>query len=284
MKYQSSVYKLGTGLRSSHYSYLEQRPATEASWFEAASDEYLDTRGRPFEMLKMIRHDYPVAFHGLGMNLGCIDGVNLDYLRKLYNLMEQIEPFIISDHIGWTGYHNHNMHDLLPLPLTRESLQILGENIDFAQSHLKTTLLVENVSTYLNYRHNELTESEFMTELTRQTGCGLLLDLSSVYVNSQNYGYNPKTFLDNIPMDQVRQVHLGGPTNHGNFLVNTRAQEIPVPVWDLLNYIATKIRHLPIAIERDVNIPAFNDLELEIIKASFILENSYENARRAESV
>ncbi|MGE5086174.1 MAG: DUF692 domain-containing protein [Bacillota bacterium] len=284
MKYQSSAYKVGTGLRSSHYSYLEQRPATEASWFEATSEEYLDTRGRPFEILKMVRHDYPVAFHGLGLNLGCIDGVRLDYLRKLHDLAEQVEPFIISDHIGWTGYRNHNMHDLLPLPLTQGSLQILSENIDLAQSYLKTTLLVENISTYLNYRHNEMTEWEFMKELSRQTGCGILLDLSSVYVNSQNYGFNPKIFLDHLPMEHVRQIHLGGPTNHGDFLVNTRANEVSPPVWDLLKYVAAKVRHLPIAIERDGNIPAFNDLEMEIIKASFILENSYDNERRAESV
>lgn len=284
MKYQSSAYKVGTGLRSAHYSYLEQRPGTEASWFEATSEDYLDTYGRPFEILKLIRHDYPVAFHGLGMNLGCIDGVRMDYIKKLHDLMEQVEPFIVSDHIGWTGYLQNNMHDILPLPHNRESLQILSDNIDFVQNHLKTSLVLENVSTYLNYRNNEMTEWDFITELARRTGCGLLLDLSSVYVNSQNYGFNPKTYLDHFPIEHVKQIHLGGPVDHGTFFANIRSNDIPEPVWNLLKHIAPKVRHLPMAIERDENIPAFNDLEMEIIKASFILENSYETERRPESV
>ncbi|MBO9666327.1 MAG: DUF692 domain-containing protein [Bdellovibrio sp.] len=284
MKYQSSSYRVGMGLHPSHYSYLEQRPATEVAWFAASSEKYLDSRGRALETLQQVRQDYPLALHGSGMNLGNAEGLHLDYLKKLRELIEQVEPFVVSDHVAWTGTSHHHLHDLLPLPHNEETLQVLARNIDLAQSQLKTALALENIASYVSYRSDDMSEWEFISELTCRTGCNLVLDLSAVMTNAHNHHFDPLKYLEHIPMDRVVQVNLAGPIKQGGSLYNTKATDVPNIVWELFKQVAPRIRHLPIAIEREQNIPEFSDLEMDVIKASFILENSYEVERSTELV
>ncbi|MDG0815638.1 MNIO family bufferin maturase [Bdellovibrio svalbardensis] len=279
MRSQFHSHKVGLGLRPPHYPYLETSPTTEVAWFEAVSENYMDSRGRPLEMLTALRKDYPLALHGVGMNIGSASGVRIEYLNKLRDLIDRVEPFIVSDHICWTATSHQNMHDLLPLPYTQESLECLIENIDFVQNYLRTPLVLENVSTYLSFRANEMTEWEFVAEVSKRSGCGLLLDINNVYVNSYNHGYDPRTYLNAIPLERVAQIHLAGPTDKGTHLFDTHAEDIPDAVWSLFKTLAPKIRHIPVCIERDDNIPDFRELEAEILKAASILEKSNETAR-----
>lgn len=280
----SFTHKVGLGLRAPHYNYLEQRPQTEVAWFEAQSETYLDSRGRPIEMLQLIRQDYPVALHGVSMNIGNPEGVRLDYLQKLRDLIERVDPFIVSDHLCWTGSTEMNLHDLLPLPFTDDSVATLVNNIDAVQNFLRRPLILENVSTYISYRRSDMNEWDFISEVSRRSGCGILLDLNNVHINSHNHGFDPRYYLNHIPMDRVAQVHVAGASDYGGFLFDTHSTEISSEVWDLFKMMAPQIRHLPILIERDDDIPDFHELEVEVMKAVFILENSYEADRSTESV
>lgn len=280
MRSQFLSHKIGMGLRPSHYPYLEEQPTTEVAWFEAISENYMDSRGRPLEILAAIRKDYPLALHGVSMNIGSSSGVRLDYLNKLRELIDRVEPFIVSDHICWTGTAQKNMHDLLPLPYTQESLQQVVENIDFVQNYLHRPLVLENVSTYLSFRGNEMSEWEFVSEISKRSGCGLLLDINNIYVNAFNHDFAAQEYLEAIPLERVAQIHLAGHANRGTYLFDTHAEDIPEGVWDLFKNLASKVRHIPICIERDDNIPSFQEMETEILKAAYILENSYEAQQR----
>lgn len=276
MRSSTFSHKIGVGLRPHHYSYLEQRPQTEAAWLEATTEDYLNSRGKPFEMLQILRQDYPIAFHGISMNIGNPAGLRVDYLQKLRDLSEQIDPFLVSDHLCWTGSADTNIHELLPLPFTEDSISTIVNNIDFVQNFLRRPLALKNISTYISYRHNEMEEWDFVTEVSRRSGCSLLLDINSIYVNSHNHGFEPHYFLNHVPLDRVAQVHISSSATH--------PYEIPQPIWELFKMMAPQIRHLPILIERDEDSPHFQELESEVIKAFNILENSHEAERSAESV
>ncbi|WP_374000580.1 DUF692 domain-containing protein [Bdellovibrio bacteriovorus] len=284
MNNSSFSHKVGMGLRPPHFSFLEQRPTTEVAWFEAQTETYIHTQGRSLEMLQAIRQDYPLALHGISMNIGSPEGIRVDYLQGLRDLIERVEPFIVSDHMSWNSVSGQNLHNVLPLPFTEDSLETLVNNIDFVQNFLRRPLVLENISTYINYTHNNMNEWDFVTEVSRRSGCALLLDLNNVYVNSHNQGFDPKYFINHIPLDRVAQIHLSGPSNYSGLLYDTHSQEIPDQVWDLFKLLAPQIRHLPTLIERNEDIPNFRELEVEVMKAVRILENSYEAERNTESV
>ncbi|QLY26143.1 DUF692 domain-containing protein [Bdellovibrio sp. KM01] len=284
MRYQTPNFKVGMGLHPSHFSYLEQHPLTDVAWFEAASEDYMNPLGRSMEVLENLRHDYPIALHGSHLNIGNPEGVDSSYLRELRDLIERVEPFLVSDHLAWTGGSRENLHGLFPLPLDQESLQVVCNNIDSVQSQLKTSIALENIATYVDFKNNEKSEAEFLGEVAKRTGCGLVLDLGALFVNSQNHGFNPHKYLQNLPLNKVVQVHLSGPTETESYWLDRKASEITRPIWDLFKYLTPHIRHLPIAIERHRNIPEFSELEMEVIKASFILENNNELERSTASV
>lgn len=280
----SFSHKVGLGLRPSHFSYLEGRPSTAVTWFEAQTESYIHQHGRALEVLRAIRQDYPVALHGVSMNIGSPEGIRVDYLQGLRDLIDRVEPFIISDHMAWSSFSGHNLHSLLPMPFTEESLETLVNNIDFVQSFLRRPLVLQNISNYISYHHSTMNEWDFVAEVSRRSGCALLLDLNSVYVNSHNHGYDSRYYLNHIPMERVAQIQLSGPSDYGDFLYDSRARDVPPPVWDLLKNLAPQIRHLPVLIQRDEDIPDFRELEAEVLKAAYILENTHEAERPTESV
>jgi uncharacterized protein (UPF0276 family) len=268
---------VGLGLRSPHYSYiLENRP--RISWFEAISENYMGlssggTAGRPLQTLDRIRKDYPVVLHGVSMSIGSVDELDPDYLRRLQKLIQHTEPLWVSDHLCWTGVHGENLHDLLPLPFTEEALKHLERKIQQAQSFLKRPLVFENVSTYISFNHSEMTEWEFLAELSRRTGCSLLLDVNNVYVSAINQGFNPLDYLRGLKKDSIEQMHLAGHSSSGSCLIDTHDGPVADPVWQLYEEALKIFGAIPTLIEWDDKIPDFETLSLEARKAEKLLEN-----------
>ena len=194
---------IGVGLRPTHYPYLEPRPQTNVTWFEAVSENYMDTKGRPLDMLELIRKDYPVALHGVSLSIASTEGLRQNYLHNLRNLVERINPFIVSDHLCWTGLQQQNLHDLLPIPFTDEALNLIVDHVDQVQTCLSRQILLENVSTYLLVPEADWAEWDFLNEVANRSGCGILLDINNLYVNAKNHQFDPYIFLEAISMPQL---------------------------------------------------------------------------------
>ncbi len=270
---QSSIANdmVGVGLRSTHYPHLETRPRIHSQWFEAISENYMSTEGRPRQILLKVREDYPVGLHGVGMSIGAHDGVNEDYLQKLKNLVEVVQPGIVSDHLCWTSMHGHYSHDLLPLPLTFATAQRIVTNIDRVQNFLDRQLLLENISFYVSSRDDEMSEAAFLNFLCERSGCGVLFDFNNLYVNSVNHGFDALAYLRDLRLANVGQIHIGGPEQDDGFLFDTHSTPAPSPVWELYSQALRVGLRAPTLIEWDDKIPPFDVLELEVLKAREIL-------------
>lgn len=262
---------VGIGLRSTHYSYiLEQQPSI--SWFEAISENYMGLEtgngGRPIQILEQIRMHYPIVLHGVSLSIGSADEINFKYLKRLENLIERIEPLWVSDHLCWTGINGENLHDLLPLPYTEEVIAHLTKKILQAQDFLKRPLVFENVSAYLSFEHSEMNEWEFLNEIVRRTGCGLLVDVNNIYVSSVNQSFDPMTYLKSIPKESVRQIHLASHSKSGDCLIDTHDGPVADKVWDLYSMATNLYGKIPTLIEWDDKIPEFRVLEEEALRAT----------------
>lgn len=226
--------------------------------------------GRPRETLRKIREFYPVALHGVSMSLGSVDGVDADYLRRLKALVDEVDPMVVSDHLCWTRTGGFNSHDLLPVPYTRDALDVVCDNLNRAQDALGRSLLVENPSSYVTFVEAEMHEWEFLADLCLRTGCGLLLDVNNVYVSACNHGFEAIDYVAGTPLQHVHQVHLAGHTRGSNLLIDTHDQPIADPVWDLFQTIIPKLSGAAVMIERDDNIPPLTDLLNELAIARSI--------------
>ena len=260
----------GVGLRSTHFPYLEKNPSTCVKWFEAVSENYMDSYGRPRLILNKIRQRYPVALHGVSMNLLSACGLNESYLKRLKSLVEEIEPFIVSDHLCWTGTKASNIHDLLPFPYTEESLKIVCQNIDHAQNILGRNLVIENVSTYMTFKQSEFSEWDFLVEVSKRTDAKLLLDINNVYVSSFNHGFDPLIYINSIPTEIISQVHLAGYTDMGDFLFDTHSKPVYPEVWELFKKFIERAPNIPFMMEWDEDVPEFRVVEDEVKKATNI--------------
>jgi uncharacterized protein len=259
--------RAGVGLRPTHYPHLELNPTRVPTWFEAISENYMESQGRPLQMLEFVRKDHDIALHGVSMSLAAHEGLNPDYLRKLKQLVHRIEPFIVSDHLCWTGLKASNVHDLLPFPFTEESLQVVINNIQTAQEALGRSMVIENVSSYLEFKSSQMTEWEFLVEVCKRTGSKMLVDVNNIYVSSQNHGYDPYKFLEAIPTDLIAQIHLAGFTDMGDFLFDTHSAPVFSHVWNLFSKLIQRDKNIPFMVEWDENIPEFPVLEEELGKA-----------------
>ena len=261
---------VGVGLRPTHYPFLELRPHTKVSWFEAISENYMDSKGRPLDMLEFIRKDYSVALHGVSLSIASTEGLREHYLHRLRDLVSLIEPFIVSDHLCWTGLQQQNLHDLLPIPFTDEALTLVVEHVDQVQTFLRRPILLENVSTYFQLPFSDYTEWEFLKTVSDRSGCQILLDLNNLYVNSRNHHFDPWVFLKKIPTRIIGQIHLAGYTDMGTHLFDTHSKPVYPEVWDLFSSLISRAPDLPVLIEWDENIPEFPKLEEEALKAAHI--------------
>ena len=261
---------IGVGLRPTHYPYLEPRPQTQVTWFEAVSENFMDSKGRPLQMLELIREDYPVALHGVSLSIASTEGLQPTYLKNLRKLVDRIDPFIVSDHLCWTGLNQQNLHDLLPIPFSDEALDLIIDHIDQVQTILQRPILLENVSTYLQILDGDYTEWEFLHAVANRSGCQLLLDLNNLYVNAKNHHFDPYVFLESIPTAMIGQVHLAGYTDMGTHLFDTHSKPVYPAVWDLFSSLIARAPDVPVLIEWDDDIPEFPELENEARKAAHI--------------
>ncbi|EGF90804.1 xylose isomerase-like TIM barrel family protein [Asticcacaulis biprosthecium C19] len=255
----------GLGLRPDHYAEVLRRDAV-ADFFEVISENFMVDGGRPLNLLDRVRERYPLALHGVSMSLGG-KSLDPDYLRRLKALSDRVRPLWLSDHLCWTGSGGINSHDLLPLPLTQEALERVAANIHHAQEVLEQPLLIENPSSYITYPEDSLTEWQFLTQLCARTGCGLLLDVNNIYVSAHNHGFDARAYLDGIPFDRVRQIHLAGHTVGDGLLIDTHDQPVPEGVWSLYAETVKRCDTVAVMIERDDDIPPLDDLLAELAVA-----------------
>lgn len=256
----------GVGLRTPHFSHiLEHTPAVD--WFEIISENFMDSHGRPRHVLRQVAERYPIVMHGVSLSIGSADPLNWDYLRKLKRLAEETKAVWMSDHLCWTGLGGHNSHDLLPLPLNEETLSYVATRVRQVQDYLERPLVMENPSTYLTFHDSTLSEWEFLTRLTQESGCGLLLDVNNIYVSCRNHDWDPWEYLRGVPHDRVVQFHLAGHTDYGSHCIDSHDGYVVDPVWELYREAIHLAGHASTLIEWDAKIPAFEEVHAEALKA-----------------
>jgi uncharacterized protein (UPF0276 family) len=262
---------LGVGLRSQHFPHLMNTDDLLVDWFEIISENFIDNYGYARHVLKNIKSKRPIVMHGVSMNIGSTDPLNLDYLDKLKTLADFVEPVWISDHLCWTGIVHQNTHDLLPLPLTEQSLQHVAERINKVQEILKRPLVIENPSTYLEFQESTITEWDFLSALVEKTNCGLLLDVNNVYVSAYNHGFSAVNYINNLPHKNIVQMHIAGPTDCGDLLVDTHDSPVPTDVWKLYKLAQELTGGVSTLLEWDASIPSYPELVAEVQKAEQVL-------------
>ncbi len=258
---------MGLGLRTDHYSYiLEKKPPVD--WFEILTENYFYEGGNPLYYLDKIREHYPMVMHGVSLSIGSTEPLDFDYLKQVNQLAERIQPKWISDHLCWTGIHQRNLHDLLPLPYTEQIIEHVVGRIQCVQDFYKRQLVLENVSSYISYKDSEMTEWEFLSEIAKRADCLILLDLNNIYVSSFNHGFDAETYLNAIPIDRVQQFHLAGHSNYKDYIIDTHDHPVIKDVWDLYAKAIKRFGDISTMIERDDKIPPFKVLwqELEYAK------------------
>ena len=250
----------GLGMRQPHYpAFLDG--SVDVDFVEVISENFMVDGGRPLDVLTRVRAQYPVALHGVSMSIGSADGLDVDYLKRLRALADRIEPMWISDHLSWTGIEGFNSHDLLPIPYTNDALDLVCANIGTAQDALGRAMLLENPSSYVEFADADYGEWDFIAEMSRRTGCYLLLDVNNVFVSAANHGFDPIRYLDAIPADRVRQVHLAGHSEgRDGLLIDTHDHPVPGGVWDLYRAAIERLGDVATMIERDDDIPALEVL------------------------
>jgi uncharacterized protein (UPF0276 family) len=249
----------GLGLRSAYYQQiLEQSP--DVDWFEVVSENFMVPGGKALYYLDAIAERYPLVMHGVSLSIGGPHALDPDYLKQLKQLAERIKPAWISDHLCWSRGNAHQLHDLLPLPYTKESLEYIAGRVAQVQDVLQRPLVLENVSSYVRAAADDFTEWEFLGALSQATGCELLLDVNNVYVSSRNHGFDPWTFIQSLPIDKIRQLHLAGHSDYGDYVIDTHDHPVSDPVWAL--YQRTLAHFGPVAtlLERDDHFPPFEEL------------------------
>lgn len=266
-----SISGCGIGLRFSHIDQiLTERPAIP--WLEVLSDNYLLEGSVQQDYLFEVAQHYPLVMHGVGMSLGSVDPLNMEYLGRLKALADRINPAWISDHLCWSSVHGMNTHDLIPLPYTQSTINHIADRIRRAQDFLGRELIIENVSSYLQYTDSVMPEWEFFSKVVEAADCGMLLDINNIYVSARNHDFTPEDYLNKIPSERVRQLHLAGFEDRGTHLLDTHGHPISEPVWMLFEKALSKLGTIPTLIEWDNNLPELEVLLAEADKASGILQ------------
>lgn len=268
--------RAGIGLRAPHLAeVLATRPPV--AWLEVHPENYMGG-GPAIRALEEIRADYPLSLHGVGLSLGSADGVDRRHLDRLRQLVERLEPTLVSEHVSWSVAGGHYLNHLLPLPLTDESLALLVRHVDEAQERLGRRILVENPSSYLRFDESPIPEPEFLAEVARRTGCGLLCDVNNVYVTTCNFELDPVAYLDTLPPAAVREIHLAGHARNDAdgrvILIDDHGSAVAAPVWELYAHALRRFGRVPTLVEWDTDIPALSVLLAEAGTAERLLEAS----------
>jgi uncharacterized protein (UPF0276 family) len=266
MNAQRGNLGFGLGLRSTYYqAILEQRPAID--WFEIVSENYLVAGGKALYFLDAIGEQYPLVMHGVSLSIGGPHELDRDYLRQLKHLAQRVQPAWISDHLCWSQGNAHQLHDLLPLPYTEESLQHVAARVRQVQDVIERPLVLENVSSYLRCADDQFSEWQFLSALSELSGCELLLDVNNVYVSARNHGFDAWEFISSLPKQRIRQLHLAGHSDYGSYLIDTHDQPVSDPVWQLYQRTLQLLGPVSTLLERDDHFPDLDELLGELNKA-----------------
>jgi uncharacterized protein (UPF0276 family) len=265
----------GVGFKAEHFEEALAAPAA-GLWFEVHAENYMVDGGPRLAMLETVRSERPLSLHGVGMSLAGAVPPDADHIARLKLLVDRFEPELVSEHLAWSRLDGRCFPDLLPVPRTNEALARLADNIGRVQDALGRSILIENPSHYLALRDHQWSETSFLAELARRTGCGLLIDVNNVAVGAHNLGYDPAAWLETIPAELVGEIHLAGHSldDEGTLLIDSHDAAVSDDVWRLYESFIDRIGAKPTLIERDGNLPPFAELMAERQRAQHVLEGS----------
>ncbi|MBK6599442.1 MAG: DUF692 domain-containing protein [Proteobacteria bacterium] len=260
----------GIGLRAQHHAaVVAERPAV--GWLEAHSENYFGRGSQSLHWLLQAREHYPVALHGVGLSLGSTDPLDTEHLREWRRLIVRVQPAVISEHLSWSSIDGRFSNDLLPLPYTREALAHLVDRVDQVQELLGRRILIENLSSYLQFDQSDMPEWVFLAELSRASGCGILLDVNNIYVNAHNHGFDADAYLAALPREAVGEIHLAGHSvrelGGQTVLIDTHSTHVCADVWQLYAQAIARFGAQPTLLEWDADIPALEVLVAEAQRA-----------------
>jgi len=267
--------RAGIGLRSDHYQAIEEtRP--DVAFLEVHSENYFGRGGVPHRYLQLLRADYALSLHGVGLSLGTTDTLDRDHLQRLKELIARYQPGLVSEHLSWSSVGGTYMNDLLPLPYTDEAMSHVVDRINEVQDFLRRQILIENVSSYFEYNDSDIPEWEFLAGVAERSGCGILLDCNNLYVNSRNHGFDTSLYIRSIPLHLVQEIHLAGYTvntfEDGQLLIDTHNQLVSKPVWALYRDAVRRFGAVPTLVEWDTDLPELPVLLQEAMRAQTILD------------
>jgi uncharacterized protein len=267
---------LGVGLGLRHPLLDETLAASDLiDWLEFTPENYMGKGGRSHHVLDQALEIYPLVSHGVSLSIGSIDPWDELYLQQLEKLFEKVNPPWFSDHLCYSGVDGSYFNDLIPIPRTQDAVDHLVNRIRFIQNKFNRPFLIENISYYLEYPQNELDDASFLAEILEKSDCGLLLDVNNVYVNAQNKGFDPIGYLQKLPLERVVQLHIAGHTHYPEGIVDTHGNPVCDDVWDLLEWTLAHSTPCGVLLERDLNIPPFEELEAELIKIKSYWNKAY---------
>jgi uncharacterized protein (UPF0276 family) len=257
---------IGIGLRIPHYDDIFKNPPA-IDWFEIISENFMVDGGKPLEILHKILDKYPVVQHGVSLAIGSPDPIDFEYLKKLKALAKITKTPWISDHLCWGRLPGAHYHDLLPIPYTQEVIDYVAERARIVQDYLELPFALENLSSYVGFHADQMPEWEFYNAIVQKADVYMMLDVNNIYVSSRNHGFNPNTYINNIPLDRVLQIHLAGHTDHGTHVLDTHDNFVCDAVWDLYAKVYPKTKGVSTLLEWDDNFISFQDTCEEALKA-----------------
>jgi uncharacterized protein (UPF0276 family) len=266
---QTMPVKTGIGLRAPHMAEVATGHPS-VGWLEVHAENYMGF-GPPFRALQRLRADYPLSLHGVGMSLGSVRGVDGAHLARLKRLVDALDPFLVSEHLAWCDVEGVYLNDLMPLPCTAESLDLMCEHVDIVQARLNRQILIENPSAYLRYRHSPIPEAEFLTALSKRSGCSLLCDINNIFVSSRNLGFDATAYLAALPAGAIGEFHLAGhqanPVDGQVILIDDHGSAVAEEVWALHGEALRRFGRRPTLVEWDSRLPSLDTLVADAAKA-----------------
>jgi hypothetical protein len=263
----------GIGLRKEHHDDVLAARA-DVPWLEVITENFMVPGGRPRHVLERVRRDHPVALHGVSLSVGSAEPLSLPYLRALKDLVRWVDPAVVSDHLCWTSLGGLQSHDLLPLPFTEEAVRCVAEKVRQVQDVLGRRILLENISTYVEHAGSSLGEADFLATAAEEADCHILLDVNNLYVNSRNHGIDPGAYLRRLPAERVRQFHLAGHEDHGDYVIDTHDAPVRDEVWSLFRAAVARFGPVPTLIEWDAKVPPLEVVLGEARRAQEVLEEA----------
>ncbi|NOD29051.1 MNIO family bufferin maturase [Ruegeria atlantica] len=266
----------GVGYKPQHFAQILEH-AQPVAWLEIHAENYMGDGGRPLAQLRHLSEQFPISVHGVGLSIGGEGALDSDHLARLKHLVGWLNPASFSEHLAWSTHDTHFYNDLLPLPYTDATLTRVCDHIDQVQDTVGRQMLLENPSSYLAFEESTWSEPDFLREIARRTGCGLLLDVNNVFVSAANLDFSPQGYIDAYPLEKVGEIHLGGhdedEDDHGHpLLIDSHGREVVDPVWALLDYVLERTGPKPVLIEWDTDVPDWSILREEAVRAQTALE------------